>query len=202
MRSSKLKGALLAVAGSAVLATAVPAVSQEPFLGEIRLVGFNFAPRGFANADGQELFISSNSALFALFGTMYGGDGRSVFNLPDLRGRAAIHAGQGPGLADYRQGQKGGRETVTLTVLNLPSHSHNVQIRATDAEGDTDDPTGNVWASVDRSDYYSTQAPNVTMSTDAVTQQNVGNGQAFNIRGPYLTMRYVVALTGIFPSRN
>lgn len=202
MRASKLKGTLLAVITSVLSVTAVPALSQEPLIGEIRIVGFNFAPRGFADADGQDLMISSNSALYALYGTFYGGDASTFFNLPDLRGRAAIHAGQGPGLANYVMGQSGGSETATLTIANLPSHSHGVEVNATDNEGDSDDPTGNVWASIDRSDFYSTQPPNVTMSTAAVVTQNSGNGVPFNIRGPYLTVRYVVALTGIFPARN
>lgn len=180
----------------------IPTIAQEAFLGEIKLVGFNFAPRGYANADGQLLAISSNTALFSLYGTMYGGDGRTSFGLPDLRGRSAIHAGQGPGLTPFTQGSRGGAERVTLSINNMPSHNHTATVHASSAEGDSDVATNNNWAKLDRTDLYSTSAPNVTMSPAAVTLSNTGGGQAFNIRDPYLTLRYVVATQGIFPPRN
>jgi microcystin-dependent protein len=203
MKANIIKRSLLALAGTAVLATAMPAVAQtDPFVGSIHLVGFNFPPRGFADADGQILSIASNSTLFSLFGTMYGGDGRSTFALPDMRGRSAIHAGTGSGLPTYTQGQRGGTETQTLGINNMPSHSHGVAIQATAAEGDTDDPIGTVWAKVDRTDLYSTSAPDVSMAAGTITEQAVGNGQSFSIRDPYIVLRYVVALVGTFPSRN
>jgi microcystin-dependent protein len=202
MKASIIKRSLLALAGTAVLVTAMPAVTQEAYLGEIKLVGFNFPHRGFANADGQILAISTNTALFALFGTMYGGDGRTSFALPDLRGRSAIHVGTGPGLSSFSQGARGGLETVTLAISNMPSHTHGVAIQATGAEGDTDDPTDTAWAIVDRTDLYSTSVPNVDMAAGVVTEQAVGGGTSFNIRDPYLVLRYVVATVGLFPSRN
>ena len=202
MKTKLFKKTLLALAGSAMLASAMPAVSQEDFLGEISLVGFTFPPRGYANADGQTLSIASNTALFALYGTIYGGDGRSTFKLPDLRGRSVIHVGQGPGLSNYQQGSIGGRENVTLTIGNMPSHNHGVAVHANNGRADSDDPAGNTWSVLSRTDIYSTSAPNVSMSAGSVTEQNVGGNQSFNIRDPYLTMRYVVSLIGIFPSRN
>ncbi len=110
-----------------VLAPKPAAAGAFPFIGELMLFGGNFCPRGWTNADGQLLAISANSALFSLYGTTYGGDGRTTFGLPDLRGRAAIHTGQGPGLANYAQGQKGGTENLTVQTTNMPSHNHNVQ---------------------------------------------------------------------------
>ncbi|MCB0630228.1 MAG: phage tail protein, partial [Lewinella sp.] len=111
---------------------------MEPFLGQIQPFGFNFPPRGWAFCDGQLLAISSNTALFSLLGTMYGGDGRTTFALPDLRGRSIVHIGTGPGLSHITQGEKGGRENVTLTTANMPSHNH--AVRATTDDGTLDEP--------------------------------------------------------------
>jgi microcystin-dependent protein len=118
--------------------------AQEPFIGEIKMFGGNFAPRGFAFCDGQLLSISQNTALFAILGTTYGGDGRTTFGLPDLRGRVPVHAGTGPGLSSYRIGQKGGTETTTITVANLPAHSHPYAAPAVSEDGNTSVPTGAV----------------------------------------------------------
>src|SRR3546814_13601589 len=115
---------------------------MEPFLGQIMMVGFNFAPRGWALCQGQLLPISQNSALFALLGTTYGGDGRTTFALPDLRGRCAIGMGQGPGLSAYQQGQMAGQENVTLIQTQIPTHTH--YISASNADGTVTDPTNAV----------------------------------------------------------
>ena len=114
---------------------------SEPFFGEIRLFAGTFAPRGWAFADGQLLAIASNNALFSLYGTYYGGDGRTTFGLPDLRGRIPLHTGQGPGLSNRKLGAEGGRETVTINQNQLPTHNH-TPLNATTATGNSLDPVG------------------------------------------------------------
>jgi microcystin-dependent protein len=173
---------------------------SEPFIGEIRMFGGNFAPRGWALCDGQLLPIASNSALFSIVGTMYGGDGRSTFGLPDLRGRSAVHPGNGPGLSDIRQGSKGGSETTTLTVANLPAHGHQVAPQVTDDERTTNRPDG---AIPGRGGHYTDVGPSTTVTTGrAFTTGNTGGGQAFDHRSPYQAVNYIIALQGLFPSRN
>ena len=169
------------------------------FIGEIRMVGFNFNPRDWAKCDGQLLPINQNSALFSLLGTQYGGDGETTFGLPDLRGRAPIHAGNGPGLPNYNIGQKGGHESVALTTGQLPQHSHGVTIDASSAEGDTAIPGGNSLAK-SGSGGYTTQATDSTLG--GVSTANVGSGQAHPNMQPYQAVNFVIALTGIFPSPN
>ena len=173
---------------------------SEPFIGEIRIFGFNFAPRGWALCDGQLLPISQNSALFSLLGTIYGGDGRTTFALPDLRGRAALHFGNGPGLTSRSIGQKFGSEEHTLTVDQLPSHTH--QPRAVAGDGNTNVASGSVWskdAGVS-SATYSTHAPDADMSADAIA--NTGGGRSFDNMQPFLVVNFCIALFGIFPPRN
>lgn len=177
-----------------------PAVSHasEPFLAEIKMFGGNFAPRGYAYCDGQLVAISQNSALFSLLGTTYGGDGRTTFGLPDLRGRIAVHPGNGPGLTSRRLGEKWGSERQTLTVAQLPAHSH--RLRAYSQTGDTTTPADNtVLARDGRDRVYSTAAPDVTM---AVGTADTGTGQSFEISQPSLGIHHIIALQGTFPSRN
>lgn len=169
---------------------------SEPFIAEIKLFGGNFAPRGWAFCDGQLLDISQNTALFSLLGTTYGGDGRTTFALPELRGRVAVHPGTGPGLSNYRLGQKGGAQTNTLTITNLPSHSHANNL-ASAAEGDANDPAGRFLAKTDARSYTS-DGPGVATAPPS----NTGGGQAFNNIQPYQALNYIIALVGIFPSRN
>ncbi|MBN3582285.1 phage tail protein [Algoriphagus aestuarii] len=181
---------------------------MEPFLGQIMMVGFNFAPRGWAFCDGRLLPISSYSALFSLLGTMYGGDGRTTFALPDLRGRVAIGMGHGPGLSDRRQGQYLGQETHTLTVPEIPSHNHS--LNASNTDGTTNDPTGNVIAKnsvlVERggaaipANGFVPGTPNSQMNLSSIG--SVGGSQSHNNMQPLVVMNYVIALNGIFPSRN
>lgn len=158
---------------------------SEPFLGELRLVGFNFAPRGWALCNGQVLTISSNTALFSLLGTTYGGDGRTTFALPDLRGRAPLHAGNGPGLTPRQLGEQGGVESVTLTAQQIPDDIHpgadQVTNRASSATGLAH---GGLYA-----------------SAAAMTLGTVGAAQPHPNMPPFLTMNWVIALQGIFPSR-
>ena len=165
------------------------AQSQEGFLGEIRMFAGNFAPRGWALCDGQILAISSNTALFSILGTTYGGDGRTTFALPDMRGRVSIHAGNGPGLTPRRLGQKGGSETNTLTNAQLPSHSH------TQPAGNTNPGTqvveGNQGA------ITSGATSNTTINTNTS-----GGSQAVNNIQPFQTVYYIICLQGTFPSRS
>lgn len=167
---------------------------MDTFLGQIMLVGFDFVPRGWAMCNGQLLSISQNTALFSLLGTQYGGDGQSTFALPDLRGRVPVHKGQGPGLRTYTQGETGGTESVTLTTNNLPSHAHPL-IGAT--EQSTDRPSGNVAPAVGGA--YG--RPSVSAGMTSMTGP-AGNGQPVENRPPFLAMNYIIALEGIFPSRQ
>ena len=165
---------------------------MEPFLGQIQIFGFNFAPRGWALCDGQLLPINSYQALFSLLGTTYGGDGRTTFGLPDLRGRSAIHFGQGPGLSSKTIGQKGGNENTTLIAGNLPAHSHNRGLST--ADGEENNPLNNVVAT-----------HNLAFNEDATNQSpssSVGNNQQFSNQDPFLVVNYCIALQGVFPSRN
>lgn len=172
---------------------------MEPFLGQIQPFGFNFPPRGWAFCDGQLLAISSNTALFSLLGTMYGGDGRTTFALPDLRGRSIVHIGQGPGLSQIIQGQKSGAENVTLTIANMPSHNH--QVTATTNDATLDEPaTGARFGTAAAAIYSATGTGTVVMAPDTTTA--AGGNVPFGIRSPYLGIPYSIALQGIFPSRN
>ena len=173
---------------------------SEPFLGEIRLVGFNFAPHGWAMCNGQLLPISQNTALFALIGTFYGGDGIQTFALPDLRSRLPIHQGQGPGLSPYNIGGQYGSENVSLNVGQLPPHTHSMQCNT--AGGNQAGPANNIPAveSTGTSLDYSNAAPNAAMNP--LTIGPAGSGFPVPIIQPLLCMNYVIALQGIFPSRN
>jgi len=172
---------------------------QEGFIGEIRMFAGNFAPRGWAMCDGQLLPINQNQALFSILGTTYGGDGRTTFGLPDLRSRVAVHAGTGPGLSTRRLGSKSGLETNVLSVTNLPSHSHTVN--AVSGDGNQSLPTGNLPAGTKLLDKeYSDASGNTTM--DASMVNNTGDGSSVNNMQPYLTIHYIIATTGVFPSRN
>ncbi len=198
-RIVKSAGALALAAALTGTADVRPAAAQaEPFVGQMMLVGFNFCPRGWALADGQLLPIEQNQALFALLGTTYGGDGRTTFALPDLRGRVALHQGTGPGLSARRIGEQGGSETNTLAVGNLPAHSHS--LNALSANGTTPAPAGNLIAGAGREVIYGSGTPDAQMAGTAIGM--AGGGQAVNNVQPYVVMNYCVALQGIFPSRN
>ncbi len=172
---------------------------SDPFIGQIMPVGWSFAARGWTKCDGQLLQISQNTALFSLLGTTYGGDGRTTFGLPDLRGRVAIHQGQGPGLSSYAIGQKGGTEQVTLAVNQMPSHSHTVNSNTN--PGNLTNPANAFPASetVGTQDIYS-DTSNSTMNPAMIA--NSGGSQAHTNLQPYLTINWLIALVGIFPSRN
>ena len=189
---------------------------MEPFLGQIQAFGFNFAPRGWAFCDGQLLPISSNTALFSLLGTTFGGDGRTTFALPDLRGRSIVHCGYGPGLSEISWGERGGVEKIQLTQAYMPSHSHaltngaaNVTIYTTESAGnETNESDGGA-------NGFSTGG-----STPGIYQENpttadhvggvvvsgntnqAGGNLPFNSRNPFLGIFVSIALVGIFPSRS
>ena len=173
--------------------------AQEAYLGDIKLTAITFTQRGWIACEGQLLPISQNQALFSLLGTTYGGDGRTTFGLPDLRGRVPIGYGNGSGLSNYNQSQKGGSETNTITVNQIPSHSHT--INAVEDDGDKSVPTGNYLAGTKTLDteYALTGTLNI-MNTAMVN--NTGGNQAVNNIQPYAVVRYVICVQGIFPSRN
>ena len=170
---------------------------SEPFLAEVRMVGFNFAPRGWGFCDGQILPINQNQSLYSLLGTTYGGDGRTSFALPDLRGRTPIHVGRSDGGVIHTLGQKSGEETHTLSAYEMPQHKHYVQ--ADSASGTTRSPTGHVLGGFPGG-YADYSANSVTLRSGTLT--NVGGGQAHENMQPYLAVNFCIALQGLFPSRN
>ncbi|MBO9467967.1 phage tail protein [Tropicibacter sp. R15_0] len=174
----------------------------DPFLAQIMMFGGNFAPRGWAFCDGQLLAISQYSALFSLLGTTYGGDGRTTFGLPDLRGRVAIHPGRGAGLSTYVWGERGGVQDTYLTVQNLPAHNHVAALRAETRPGNLDDPTGNMFGK--NAGQYRAPSPrdDVNMSSDAIAVGNTGGNIPFSNVQPFLGVYHIIALQGIFPSRS
>jgi len=159
----------------------------------------NFAPRGWALCDGQLLAVSQNDALFSLLGTVYGGDGRTTFGLPDMRGRIPLHAGHGPGLSERRLGSKRGSEAQTLTVSQLPVHTHG-PVRATASIGDSRAAAGNVLASTAAEDIYQNSSGSAVMSAEAIS--NVGGNRSHTNLQPYLCVNFIIALVGIYPSRH
>jgi len=172
---------------------------SEPFVGEIRMFAGNFAPRGWAFCDGQLLAVSQNDALFSLLGTIYGGDGRTTFGLPDLRGRIPIHAGSGPGLSQRRLGAKGGSEKETLTVNQMPSHTHSFM--ASQDFANQTNPQGVVIAQSSLVDLYVQDSnPGESFTTAAVT--SIGGSRSHTNLMPFLCVHYIIALFGIYPSRN
>ena len=171
---------------------------SDPYLGEIKLFAGNFAPRGFAFCDGQLLAISQNDALFSLLGTIYGGDGRTTFALPDMRGRIPLHFGTGPGLSERRIGAKVGTETETLTAAQLPAHTHAFNASTTTAT--LGDPAAHVVGDTGADALYVEGSSNVPMSSAAVS--SVGGNQSHNNMMPFQGIYFIIALTGIYPSRN
>ena len=169
---------------------------SDPFIGEIRIFAGNFAPREWAFCNGQTIPISQNTALFSIVGTIYGGDGRNDFGVPNMQGRAPMGAGRGPGLTTRTEGALPGAETATLVQQNMPPHTHSVAAPV----GEIGTPTaiGNIWGVSEKGDAFST-AHDVTMSSDAFA--TVGGNQAHNNQQPYLGVHFIIALTGLFPSR-
>ncbi len=175
---------------------------SEPFLAEIRIVGFNFAPRGWAFCDGQILPINQNQSLYSLLGTTYGGDGRTSFALPDLRGRTPIHVGSSNGTL-HLLGQKGGEETHTLVVSEMPSHNH--PMKATSAQASEETPENMLLADAvatvkAESNAFAQPGPVVAMASNSGV--NGGGSQAHENMQPYLALNFCIALQGLFPPRN
>ncbi|MEM6455609.1 MAG: tail fiber protein [Acidobacteriota bacterium] len=172
---------------------------SEPFLAEIRIVGFNFAPRGWAFCDGQILPINQNQSLYSLLGTTYGGDGRTSFALPDLRGRTPIHVGRSNGGGDHMLGQMSGEETHTLAGNEMPQHDHGFQ--ASNDQVNFPGSQGSFFGRGGAGDLqYADPAGLSGLKSGTVT--NVGGGQAHNNMQPYLAINFCIALQGLFPSRN
>jgi microcystin-dependent protein len=164
---------------------------MDPFLGEIKIVGFDFAPQGWAFCDGQALQINQNSALYSLLGNTYGGDGITTFALPNLQGCLPLEAGNG-----FTLGNKGGEAAHALTTNEIPAHTHSVS--ASNADPNASAPTGNVWAK--SSAAYQTGAGNASLNQAAVG--NAGSGQAHPNLQPYLVLNFVIATVGIYPTRS
>lgn len=168
----------------------------EPFLAEIRVFSFNFAPKGWALCNGQLLPINQNQALFALLGTMYGGDGRVNFALPDLRGRVPMHQGNG-----HTEGERGGEDAHTLTTSEMPQHMHIVNaVAPNDSTNNTPVPTGALFSNTAPAELYVPGAGGLTPVPQTIS--NTGGSQAHENRQPFLTLNLCIALQGIFPSQN
>jgi microcystin-dependent protein len=185
----------------------------EPFIAQITLFAGNFAPRGWAFCQGQILSIAQNTALFSILGTTYGGNGQTTFALPDLRGRVAIGHGQGPGLSNYFLGQVGGTENTTLLVTQLPAHTHpatvgTLVLKAKNAAGNSRSPVNTVLAAEASgvTATYSSAAADAAMAAGTIEGAPAigatGGSQPFTLIQPYLVLSYIIALEGIFPSRN
>jgi microcystin-dependent protein len=173
---------------------------MDPFVAEIRIFPFNFAPKGWAFCDGQILPLSQNTALFSLLGTTYGGDGRSNFALPDMQGSAPMHPGQGPGLSLHDLGETGGSDTVILLESEIPSHSHGVLSVAPNFGASSDVPTSNAFAKASQGSPYAPAANLVTLSDQTIAPS--GGGQPHNNLMPYLTLNFCIALQGVYPPRS
>ena len=184
---------------------------MEPFVGQLMPVGFNFAPSGWARCEGQLLSIASNTALFSLLGTTYGGDGETTFGLPDLRGRVPVGQGNGPGLPSISWGQKSGNHQTNLVTANLPAHNHTGNVNVSSANSSLSTPTAGVSLGVAGStsgrtftpiQAFNNSAPNIALNAASVTTNNTGSNTAFTNMQPYVGMYWIIALFGIYPSRS
>ncbi|MCH7412102.1 tail fiber protein [Belliella sp. R4-6] len=181
---------------------------MEPLIGQIMMFAGTFAPKGWAYCEGQLISISQNQALYSILGNTYGGDGINNFALPDLRGRAPIHKGHGPGLSPINLGEQGGTEKVTLDMSNMPAHNHALNV--SNSAGTSFNPEGNVPAAsqfqenrqspVINVNSYNGNFPNTAMSPSTISVQ--GGNQPFNSRNPYLGINYIIALEGVYPMRD
>ena len=171
---------------------------SEPFVVEIRMFAGNFAPRGWAFCDGQLLAVSQNDALFSLLGTIYGGDGLTTFGLPEMRGRISIHQGTGPGLSQRRLGSKGGGEKVTLTTNQLASHTHD--FHGSTKNADSNAPQGRVVGNSDTIRYLKSVVQDTSMASSSIA--NTGGSRSHTNLQPTLCINYIIALFGIYPSRQ
>ncbi len=177
---------------------------MDPFIGEIRAFGFNFTPRDWAPCSGQLLQVSQHSALYSLLGTIYGGDGRSSFGVPDLRGRTIVGQGVGPGLTTKVIGRIGGYEQVQLTESQIPSHNHSPTLNSYADTGTTDSPAGALLGKPESGEkiYISGGRTLAPMEPDAITSNTIGGSSTHSNMQPYLVLNYCIALQGVFPSRS
>ena len=201
----KISNVLATIFGAATLAVVAigsqPAAAQDassPYIGTIRYFGFNFAPRSWAHCDGQLIAVSQNEALFSLVGTTYGGDGRTTFGLPDMRGRLPVHQGTGPGLSPRRMGQRGG---ATRVALNANQIGHGHTLRGSTNAGNQSAPTNHALAQDSADNTYKNETPSVQMHPDSVGDF-AGGGQQHQNMPPYLGVYCNIALLGVYPSRN
>lgn len=199
MSTSRVRHALMAGATAALALTSVPIAhaGAEPFVGEMMLFGGNYCPQGWAAADGALVSISSNSALFSLLGTTYGGDGKATFGLPNLQGRVPVGVGTGPGLATVALGEAAGMETVTLTQANMPTHAHGITVSTEPATLAAPVANG-VLAQAQNGGVYAPPG-GATVALQGTTV--AGGSQPFSVRNPYLAMQWCIAVIGIYPTR-
>lgn len=176
---------------------------MDPFVAEIRIFSFNFAPKGWAFCDGQILPLSQNTALFSLLGTTYGGDGKSNFALPNLQGCAAMHPGQGPGLSLHDLGETGGSETVTLLESEIPSHSHALMADAAN-DGQAHSPLNGSYAKIPPGSppAYASAPATMPVNMSSFALAPAGGNQPHNNMQPYLTLNFCIALQGVYPPRS
>jgi len=191
-----------AAAALSLMAAPGPASAQasDPFVGQTMCAGFNFAPRGWAELNGQLLPIAQNTALFSLLGTQYGGNGQTTFALPDMRGRVLLHAGQGPGLTDRVQGESAGSEQVVLNSAQLPAHAHTVTPLGSTSDATLQSPANGVPPTKSRTTLYAPGPGTVAMSPLATS--SAGSNSPVPVMQPYLVVRCFIAMYGVFPSRN
>lgn len=200
LRKSYLLATAAAIAGT--LGAASAANAQDNYIGEILKVPYNFCPAGTDEADGQLVSIAQNSALYAVYGTTFGGDGVTTFALPDMRSRMSIHTGTGNGLSPRPLGQIGGTESNTQTIATMPRHEHVALVRTTSAAANTTTPVGNKLGTTPAA-KYANSAPNAQlMNRESILINSAGSGQPYSHLPPTLTIRYCVQLFGIFPSQN
>jgi microcystin-dependent protein len=175
---------------------------MDPFIGEIKMFAGGFAPAGWLACDGQTLAIQQYSALFAIIGITYGGNGSSNFCLPDLRSRVPLHAGAAAGLTSYHVGEKGGTEQTTLTLNNLPAHNHAIMVKCSSSQQTSTEtsPVGNVAGVTDATQYAAAANGTANMAQPQCTP--VGNGAAFSNQQPFLCVEFIIAYQGIFPTRE
>lgn len=178
---------------------------MDPFVGEIRLLPYSYAPNNWALCQGQLIPIQQNTALFSLLGTTYGGDGRTTFALPDLRGRVAVHAGQGPGLSNYSLGEITGTPTETLSSAEMPMHTHALTgtVKVSSVNGGAISPANGVWGGSPGHDEYAEEQGTSPLAADLITgiSAPAGGGQPHENMMPYLALNYCIALSGVFPQR-
>ncbi|SMC64058.1 phage tail protein [Primorskyibacter flagellatus] len=212
-----LKSLAIIAAAAGMMLTSAPGAAlagPDPYMGDIVMVGENYCPRGWAETNGQLMPISQYSALFSLLGTTYGGDGRTTFALPNLQSRVVVGMGQGAGLANIRQGQMGGVETVTITQAQLPNHTHvatstaSTVLNATNEGATEQSPEGAILAEGSGANYDSGAAVDATLRSDAATTTvsttigATGGSQPMTVVQPYVGMKFCIAITGAYPSRS